>query len=257
MADYVHLRIFLPTNRWMFGTETRALSADAAIRFGARAPNMRIGSAFFHYDDTGTALSGAPPVRFVDDHSCVTVFGLGAEGIELVERYCHALRRCLAAHYETNHLRMSIEHGTRDARFSKSPVHYHINRLVIQRPGRQPGVFDRSTKAIGNAAALREHVTKIITLGLDAELNLSGMEPLDLDAFWIRELAWHSARTVPYKKTKIGMSGAVELVGVNWWMPTRLYGPWHVGYLRARGYGLVSAFRRASASGSVVAARVA
>lgn len=248
MAEYIELLIHVPDDRYIPGQEARVLAARARQRaLKTHDPRRRVPAAFFHKHADGTADSNVPLFRFGGGHGLVRLTALGEWAVDMLGDYGHHLTRALSDYYgvplheERRGGPVGIESGDSFAGWRD----YHIPSLLIQRPSRISGrEFLRGVQAGEvSEAEIRERIERYVRRGIIAQcdalcLDVDENFPIEVDRIvYKRMMPIHYVRhTYALGVTHVRLQAAMKLTG-----------PWHVGSLRARGYGCMIPERRAVA----------
>lgn len=226
------------------GRKERAFIA----RLSGAAGNVLPGE-FFHESNAGVA-----PVRFGGFPAGIRIYGVGAQGVDLVESHGSRVRR-LVSDWAGRPLMEVRNSGDNALRPSRRLIAYRIPRLVFQRSrvgdrNLMRRVADRYTGGPEDLAIpeIREAILHEISHGLARQAtDLHGHDPrFGLDehgeSLDILEIPWEIVSVGRFRQERVSGGArapvfglaAVELVvrgGVD------LEGVWHVGRLAARGYG--------------------
>ena len=205
---------------------------------------------FFHAGNVG-----ASPIRFGGFPGGIKIFGVGARGVDLIEKHGSTARR-LVADWTGKPAREVRNYGETHVGLSPYPVTYSIARLVFERRkdrlheklGRLGhGREDLRIPEIRNAIlrALREGVARQIADLHKGDLALATGDyddPIDIEEIDVAAQPWEIVsveRFLSERVSGIGQKPAYGLMACDLVVrsPLRLDGVWHVGRLAARGYG--------------------
>lgn len=212
-----------------------------AAAIGAHAPEQARFQRFLGRDGQGKTLQGrigddrngegfgrAPEIAFDGGRGFIRVYGIGADGGELLLSLATDLYRAVASEHGVT--QQQLQQGDCEIEFKGFMVPHRIRLMVAcKRPGdRLEGIESERT-----AALLRRHIVG----GLVSQSELLGMSrrqvPKDSDV----EILEGRPYPVPIRD-HVFASGLKDVVFA---MPCRLKGPWLAGHLRSRGYGFMRA----------------
>lgn len=229
-------RIFPASSGGTHASDARNITAK--LNDGAGNP---LPPEFFHYSQPGRPRHGRPPVCFGTFSKGISVVGVGAEGVDLVDAYGHKLRRMWSEMVGAPLLESRFS-GTNAIRWSAYPRKYLIHGLAIDPP--QPWSFDRNNFR----EQLDPVMAKAILAGIKAQVDsihaddssIQGSEVLnELDQLRVgitgcERLVFRSLEHSPSGRAAIVVCRRVEFE-----MPIELEGVWHVGRLPSRGFGQI------------------
>jgi hypothetical protein len=229
VSQYIEFRLRLP-NR------DKLIFPDVARRNVSRLSrqhNIELHSALFHHESDGRTRSGPAPVRFGGGHGLIRLYGLGREGIDLVETYGHEVTRLIAKSVDDEGFVAEERfYGRLNVQPTRKMQTYYIRSMIIKKSGRHRDIVQVSKAGNPNAIEIVDRVEWMVSQQLEHDANAFGCGPA-VDIL-TRYLGADSITDVPIHAD--GIHG-IALKGARIAMDARLSGPWAVGYLRSRGMG--------------------
>lgn len=236
LPDEARERIFPVASGGTHASDARNITAKLNEAAGNPLP-----PAFFHYDEVGRPRHGRPPVCFGTFTKGISVVGVGAEGVDLVDAYGHKLRRMWSEKVGAPLLESRFS-GTNALRWSAYPRKYLIHGLAIEPP--QPWSFDRTNFR----DQLDPIMAKAILAGIQAQVDsnhaddssIQGSEVLnELDQLRVGITGCERLTFRSLEHSKSGRAAIVVCRRVEFEIPIELQGVWHVGRLPSRGFGQI------------------
>ena len=244
---WIEAKIHLPDAalEWLFPA-SRGGTHPAEARNNKAKLNEEAGfplpPEFFHYDSQGKSLTGRPAVRFGSFTRGISVYGVGAQGVDLVDGLAHRLRRMWSDHVGQPLVETRAS-GTNAIRWSGYPRKYLVHALAID--VKQPWTFSKenwleelrpaiSKAVIGGIVALGDskHAGDASIRGFEGGSELGQVEGgiTGGEKVGFKRLNTNAEES----RAAVVVCKKVELV-----LPFELEGVWHVGRLPSRGFGLI------------------
>lgn len=236
LPDGVREQIFPAASGGTHASDVRNITAKLNEAAGNPLP-----PEFFHYDAAGRPRHGRPPVRFGSFSKGISVVGVGAEGVDLVDSLGHKFRR-LWSDKVGKPLLESRFSGANAIRWSKYPRKYLVHGLAIDPP--QPWGFSKENFR----EQLDPLMAKMILSGIQAQIDtnhadddsIQGSEVLnELDQMRVGITGCERLTFRSLEHAKNGRAAIVVCRRVEFELPIELEGVWHVGRLPSRGFGLI------------------
>lgn len=208
-----------------------------------------------------TALSPSA-IRFGVLKEGVRIYGIGREGVELLEAHASTIRRLYSTAVGVPVMEQRLE-GESRVIMSPYPVKYELARTVIQ-PQKDQTVFidilnRHNRKVPSDDPVIQAHLIKQIRAGLVTQITLLHAQdnvleqPNDDGQITINDIMHAPIEIVcPGEVCFVPVGGAskkalMSIKGASFVSPFKLQGIWHVGRLRARGYGKCTLLRGGAA----------
>ena len=241
LTQIVH---FHDRNRDVFGDRFRAMLQA----IDSKREQRMLPAALYHYDDSGRPVNGIPGIRFGGGRGCARIHAVGNDAVELLGDYGHRVTRLLGED-AGKPLRDTRYTGQVKAADSGSRLRsYRIGTMVFFRSNKKKdrGGLTTDKRALFDALASNEDGIKPRIAELLETRIRSGIEEqanafmIDLpDDFLIGEIGFNRTVITTSKKRNPLLAATKVTFQTN----LDLHGPWHVGYLRARGFGEIRAVR--------------
>lgn len=190
--------------------------------------------AIFHRDAAGHELPGPPSVIITGGLGSITFHGVGQEGSELLDGAAGDL---FAALYVRGFAAVDTAHGDMEM-VGGDGGYYYLNRLIVAKRPRACAPYVSTP-----IDTVKERIAAIIGDGLaevaatmDDAAIAAGRRPLySAGVPSMIEVVSGTPLAIPFAP---GLYAAAYR-DVVFFAPSRIRGPWSVGKLRSRGYGLV------------------
>jgi len=229
---YLIIDFKIPGEPGLRGTrDSRALVAKA---LAGRVQDDDLRGALMHMDEEGKSRGSLSPVRFgARAQNVITVSVVGSSACEYFLRNSHRLTLALCDYFHTS-VEERRHFGATKIEDTGRWFSYHIPAFVWQRGPviSQDLVAAVMANAISDAALL-EVVEDQLRIGIERQCDLIGVDIPELLMLEIKLLSLFPVAVG--KGTKRFFSAAKLDFRSN----IHLLGPWHVGRLCGRGYGLI------------------
>jgi len=212
-------------------SDSRALVAKV---LDGRSQDLDLVRALMHVDDAGKNRGSLSPVRFgARAQNVITLNVVGSSACEYFLRNSHRLTMALSEYFGCS-IEESRHFGPTTIEDTGRWFSYHIPAFVWQRG---PVISEDLVEAVkANAitdAALLEVVEDQLRIGIERQCDLIGVDIPELLMF---ELKLFRLFPVPVGK---GTKRYFAAATIDFRSNVHLLGPWHVGRLCGRGYGLI------------------
>ena len=241
LPDEALERLFPADRGGTHAAEARNLTAKLNEAAGFPLP-----PEFFHYDGNGKSLTGRPAVRFGSFTRGISVYGVGTQGVDLVDGLAHRMRRMWSDHVGQPLLETRAS-GSNAIRWSGYPRKYFIHALALD--VKQPWTFLKEdwldvlrpamARAVinGNASQVDSNHAAHASLR-DSEV-VSELDQLELGITGGEKVGFKRLNT----NSEVSNAAVVVCKKVELVLPFELEGVWHVGRLPSRGFGLIRSQR--------------
>lgn len=217
-------------NRWVsttFACRESIAASDARALSARFAQTLRWNrhevTELFHSTD-GVAAPGQAPIRFTNAHGGFGLLAMGEKGIAALERVAPRMQAMWEVAIR-GPIRVRMLSGV--CRIGEKPARQHhvIERMVVQKkPSHMRAIADDE----------RKHIQALISRGIARQAAEMGLTVPELG---VRLISWSSARPTP-----IGHDCGMRchtICDVRFETTVALEGWWAVGFLTARGLGLL------------------
>lgn len=234
MPNYCELRLYPTHHRSViFGTEVRS-----ALKRAWHNDHQLFPAELFNYEDPEHTFTAQPTIRFGGGPGCGRIYALGQDAMDLLSAHQETIAEVFGAHLRDT-VQSRLLTGECSAQPTSSPQHYIVRKLVAQ-PAGDTG-FEIARRAKAGELPLAEQIRLaefLVTRGLEEQSQMLGLPKLALEGLSITSINGFRPVQIEHPIYRLALQD------VRFTLNHRLTGPWHVGFLRARGYGLLQEGRR-------------